>query len=120
MPIDLLLFGQSTLYNQKKKEKEHKFKVWRECLKQTIIDIVMTNEQKHYYNSNIYKILGGYILHTGYILWGMNLSGYFLCHWLDFVVGKIDAKCNWLHFVAGYILCLYRCEDVKVVKIAVL
>ena len=68
----------------------------------------MSKEQKHYYSSNIHKILGGYIMRTGYILWRLNLSGYILCHWLHFVVGKIDAKCNRLHYVAGYILRLYN------------
>jgi len=58
-------------------------------------------------------MLGGYILRTGYILWQVNLSGYILCHWLHFVVGKSDAKCNRLHFVAGYILRPYSLVHFK-------
>ena len=36
---------------------------------------VMSKEYKHYYSSNIHKILGGYILCAGYILGRFNFSG---------------------------------------------
>ena len=78
-------------------------------LKQTPKEIKLCSKNRNIILVLIFtKILGGYILRTGYILWQVNLSGYILCHWLHFVVGKIDAKCNRLHFVAGYILRPYN------------
>ena len=58
----------------------------------------MSKEQKHYYRSNIHKLLGGYILRTGYILWRLNLSGYIL--WLV----TFDASTSPSHIKYFYML----------------